>query len=174
VFAGRALGLVGDRAAIPVLETMVREEVSWTFLRAAAAEGLARLGVDRYLCELVGMLGEQTQYVQNLVPSFLLEVAAERPLAVSTCLVRGLADAAPLAREVSAWVAGAARLAATAPALRAALADEALGVRIAAVWALGVLGDPDARPALEAAARDRDPELQRFAREALGRLEQAS
>jgi HEAT repeat protein len=170
LFAAQALAARGDPAAVPVLETVLRDERR-VYLRVAAAEALARLGQPEHLCDLIGALGMQRHEVQDVVPSFLLEAAREHPEQVGACLARGLEEPAPLAREVSAWIAGAAPLPSAAPALREALEDRSHAVRIAAAWALGQLRDGAARPTLARLAGDADPELSEFAREALARLD---
>jgi HEAT repeat protein len=170
-FAARALGTLGDRAAEPALATLLREDTR-TGVRVAAAEALVRLGQLDALAELTGVLGRQRHEVQDLVPSFLIEAAHRHPDAVGRELARMLGEGNALARETSAWIAGAARTAEAAPALRRALDADVPAVRIAAAWALGRLGDAAARPALARLAGDDAGPLGAFAREALGRVEE--
>jgi HEAT repeat protein len=169
VVAARALAGAGDVAAVPALEQVLRDEKR-IGLRVAAAEALVRLGRLEHLDELVGVLGVQKHEVQDVVPSTLLEVGRVHPAEVGAALGRMMIEGNPLARETSAWVAGALPAAAAGPALRRALEDRAVGVRIAAAWAVGRLRDAPAREALVRLADHPDPELREFVREALSRL----
>ena len=173
LFAPAALAAAGDTGAIPVLEAVLRDERR-VYLRVAAAEALARLGRPDHLCDLVTALGVPHHEVQDVVPSFLLDAMSEYPREVSGCLERGLADPVPLVREVSAWIAGAARASGLAPVLRDALGDRDRAVRIAAAWAVGRVGDTAATPALATLAAGADAEVGMFAREALARLRGAA
>jgi hypothetical protein len=152
----------------------MRDETKRPFLQVVAARGLVRLGEPRYLCDLMGLLAERKHEVQDTVPSWVITEAQAEPAAVERCVVAQLKDAPPLARETSAWIAGAAGLAGTAPALRAALDDPAPSVRIAAIWALGVLRDSAARDALARIAGGAADAERAFASEALARLAQAT
>ncbi|HUE31252.1 MAG TPA: glycosyltransferase family 39 protein [Verrucomicrobiae bacterium] len=170
VFAAHALAAPGDPASLSALDDLLGER-RLVDLRVAAAEALARAGRTEHLCDLVDALAIPLHEVQDVVPSALLDAARTHPAEVAACLARGLADPAPLAREVSAWVAGVARADGVAPALRRALADPRREVRIAAAWATGQLRDGAARFALAGLARDPDPEMGAFAREALARVD---
>ncbi len=170
VFAAHALAAAGDPASLPALDGLLGER-RLVYLRVAAAEALARAGRTEHLCDLVETLAIPLHEVQDVVPSALLDAARMHPEEVATCLARGLADSTPLAREVSAWIVGAARAAGAVPALRRALADPRREVRIAAAWAVGQLRDGASRVALAALARDPDPEMGAFAREALARVD---
>jgi hypothetical protein len=171
VFAGRALAMVDDRDAIPVFEQAFVEEEKRPYLRVVAAEGLVRFGELDRLCDLVAMLSQRKHEVEDTVPSFLLDMAAQHPEQVTACLAKGLASDQPLERETSAWIAGEARLVALAPHLLPLLDDGRPGPRLAAIWALGMLRDASARPKLAALADDGDAQVRAFAAEALGRME---
>ena len=170
VFVAHALAATGDRAAAPVLEALLQEERR-AYLRVAAAEALIELGHAERLCDLVETLAVPLHEVQDVVPSALLDAARTHPEALAECLGRGLAHPAPLVREASAWIAGAAGAGALAPALRRALDDGSPAVRIAAAWAAGQLRDGAARAALAALAGGPDPELGAFATEAVARID---
>ena len=170
VFAAHALAAAGDPESLPALDGLLGER-RLVYLRVAAAEALARTGRTEHLCDLVETLAIPLHEVQDVVPSALLDAARMHPEEVATCLARGLADPTPFAREVSAWIVGAARAGGAAPAVRRALADPRREVRIAAAWAAGQLRDGASRVALAALARDPDPEMGAFAREALARVD---
>jgi HEAT repeat protein len=172
LFATHAVSLAGDRGAVPALEEAFRAEAGKPEMQAIAAQALVRLGERRYVCELVALLAFQKHEVQDLVPSFLLETARTMPDEVGRCLAESIRQGALLEREMAAWVAGAAGLAATSPALRPALDDPFVPVRIAAVWALGALADGAAVPALARLAADGDAAVRPFAAEALARAGQ--
>ena len=170
VFVAHALAAAGDRAAVPVLEALLHDERR-AYLRVAAAEALVELGHPERLCDLVETLAVPLHEVQDVVPSALLDAAETHPQALAECLGRGLAHRAPLVRETSAWIAGAAGTGALTPALRRALDDGSPAVRIAAAWAAGRLRDGAARAALAALAGGPDPELGAFATEAVARID---
>src|SRR2546429_5133330 len=170
VFAAHALAAAGDAAALPALDGLLGER-RFVYLRVAAAEALARAGRTEHLCDLVETLAIPLHEVQDVVPSALLDAARTHPEALAECLGRGLAHPAPLVREASAWIAGAAGAGALAPALRRALDDGSPAVRIAAAWAAGQLRDGAARAALAALAGGPDPELGAFATEAVARID---
>jgi HEAT repeat protein len=173
VFAIAALADAHDQAALPVLVRVVQEERRRPLLQVLAAEALVGFGRTEYLCELTRLLDEQKHDVQDVVPSFLLDVADRLAAPLATCLRRELREGQPLGREVAAWVAGAAAMRDLAPDLRGKLDDEALSVRVAATWALGMLADLEARPVLARLAEDGDAELRAFAVEALARVDGA-
>jgi HEAT repeat protein len=176
LFAARSLALAGDREAIPVLEEVIRverglvREEYGAHLRIAAAEALVQLGRPEQLCTLVTHLALRIHEAQDTMPSVLIELVRRHPREGARCLAGGLASRAALAREMSAWVAGAVPLPAVAPELRAAAGDGDGAVRVAAVWALGRVRDGEARPVLARLAEDGDAELRAFAVEALGRI----
>ena len=153
-----------------VLEALLHEERR-AYLRVAAADALVELEQPERLCDLVETLAVPLHEVQDVVPSALLDAARTHPEALAECLGRGLAHPAPLVREASAWIAGAAGAGALAPALRRALDDGSPAVRIAAAWAAGQLRDGAARAALAALAGGPDPELGAFATEAVARID---
>jgi HEAT repeat protein len=173
VFAGHVLGLLRDPESRGPFEATLRDETKRPFLQVVAARGLVRLGEPARICDLMALLATRKHEVQDTVPSWVIAEARAEPREVERCVAQLLRDAPPLARETSAWIAGAAGLAGTAPALRAALEDPAPAVRIAAIWALGVLGDAAARPALARIADGAVDAERAFASEALERLGQA-
>ena len=173
VFAGHVLTLMRDAESKGPFEATLRDEEKRPFLQVIAARGLIALGETDKACDLVRLLGLFKHDVQDSVPSYLISVARDHPTEVTQCLVEGMKDPQPLAREGAAWIAGAAGLGGASPALRASLDDRVPAVRIAAIWALGVLRDPEARPALARIAGDGGEE-RAFAAEALARLPQVA
>ena len=143
-------------------------------LRLPMALALVRLGRLEYLRTLGELLGVQRHEVQDVVPTFLIELARSRPEPVADELVRMLEQGDALARENAAWIAGAASAGTTASALRTALDDPAPAVRAAAAWALGMLQDTGARGSLARLAEGEDHDVAAFAREALGRIERGA
>jgi len=114
--------------------------VGGTWVRVAVCEALVRLGRPDYLCHLVDMLGIDRHEVQDMMPSRLISEARRVPEDATRCLARGLAATEPLARQVSAYVAGVIPL----PTLRRELAtmstdDSDRTVRRAAAWSLARL-----------------------------------
>lgn len=171
VFAAWALTRLHDAEAAPAFERLVAEEEDRPLFQVLGATGLAELGRPAGACTLVELLGERKHETQNVSPSELIELADTGRVPVAGCVVSGLGDDVALTREVSAWIAGAASLAAAAPALRGALDDPDANVRMAAAWALGRLHDTAAVPALAALREGSDTRLAAFAAEALGRIE---
>lgn len=171
VFAAVALGLAGDREAIPALEATLREEWRRPLLQVLAAQSLVALGRPERLCDLVEMLGRQKHDIQDTVPSYLIAMTRVHPETSRHCLASGLAARASRVRELSAWIVGASGMRELGPALLPLLEDRR--ARLAAIWALGVLGETTAGERLVELARDPDPELRGFAEEALVRLSAA-
>jgi HEAT repeat protein len=165
--------LTGDRdpANVPLLATVYRIEARKPYLHMLAANALVHAGRLEYVCELAAYLGDKGHEYQDGVPSMLLEAATEHPHEVALCLAHGLLDERRRGREVSAWTAGAAGLAETAPVLRDALLDPEWRVRAAAAWALGRIGAAAARGDLEELSHDREARVRAFAADALARLD---
>jgi hypothetical protein len=170
LFAAWALGRLKDPEAAPVFEMLIEQETRRPLFQVLGAEGLTALGRPEAPCRLVDLLAQRKHDTQNTPPSFLLALAARRPAIVSQCLRAGLQHAGALAREVSAWIAGAADLRALAPAIRPNLADEDADVRMASLWALGRFRDSEARDAVAALTAGGRREAA-FAVEALERIE---
>ncbi len=137
-FATWLLAAARDDAAVPLYER-TRDEVDDPYLEMVATYALVRAGRLEHVCDLVEYLGARRHEMQDATPSVLIELAAEHPAEVASCLAHGIAEGNARGREVSAWTAGAAGLGATAPALRAALQDPEPRVRTAAAWALARL-----------------------------------
>jgi len=141
LFAAWVVAHRRDPLAGPAFANLVATESRRPFLQVIGAEGLVRGGNEAGLCPLVDLLGLRKHETQNVVPSFLLEdVPPAHEEALTRCLVAGLGSESDLEREVSAWVAGAAKLGGTASALHEATTDGTDEVRGAARWALGELG----------------------------------
>ena len=172
VFAAAALGLVGDREAVPALEATLREETKRPLLQVLAAQSLVTLGQPERLCDLVGMLGRQKHDIQDLVPSYLIGAARVHRETLARCLEAGLRAREARVREASAWIAGASGLRELVPGLLALVEDGR--ARIAAIWALGSLGDQVARDRLSELVDDPDRQVRAFVRDALSRLEASS
>ena len=170
VFAAWALARAHNVAAVPILRNTLDQESKRLFLQVVSAHALVELGHPDAVCALIPLLGYQRHDVQDMVPSFVIGWAQRFPEQLAVCLEQGLRQAHPMAREQSAWVAGATQLQALAPALRGALDDDKPAVRVAAVWALGRLADVAAVQALRRLAADADPAQQTFAAEALRRI----
>lgn len=138
-FASWLLAAARDPAAVPLFEA-ARAQVDDPYLEMVATYGLVRAGHLEYVCDLVDYLGARRHEMQDATPSVLIDLAPEHPAEVARCLSRGIAGGNARGREVSAWTAGAVRLAATMPALRdAARSDPEPRVRTAAAWALARL-----------------------------------
>lgn len=140
-FATWLLAAARDVEAIPLYRRM-RDETDDPYLEMVATYALVRAGRLEHVCDLVEYLGARRHEVQDATPSVLMDLAVEHPTEVASCLAHGIAAGNARGREVSAWTAGAAGLAATATALRAALDDPEWRVRTAAAWALARLGTP--------------------------------
>ncbi|HEV7731739.1 MAG TPA: glycosyltransferase family 39 protein [Candidatus Binatia bacterium] len=134
-FAAWLLAATPDPDAIPILQA-AKADTNDPYFETIATYALVRAGRLEYVCDLVQFLGQRRHEMQDATPSLLIDLAAEHPSAVASCLRRGIVDSTARGREVSAWTAGAARLDATAPALRDALHDPEPRVRAAATWAL--------------------------------------
>jgi hypothetical protein len=119
------------------------------------------------------MLGRYKHELQDTIPNLLLGLPPSYADALADCLGRGLTQPARLGREVTAWVAGSAKLPVLGPALEAALDDPEWRVLVAAVWALGMIRHQPARGRLAALANDADATMRGFAVEALARLDGA-
>jgi HEAT repeat protein/4-amino-4-deoxy-L-arabinose transferase-like glycosyltransferase len=181
IFAAHVFDAARDVAAIRTLEQMLEHRrelalsVVGTWQRVALHEALASLGRPEHLCDLVVLLRRQAHEVQDIMPSNFIRIARRHPEEAARCLARGLGDAEPLAREMSAYLGGAIPLAGLAPALRDALRAEEPAVRHAAAWALGRVRDPLARDALGRLAADagEEADVRATAREAVGRIGRA-
>jgi HEAT repeat protein len=170
-FAAWVLAASNDTESAPVLRDVVDTSEKNPYLRLVAVYGLMRGGGPEQLCALVDLVGDKRHEYQDAVPSLLLDEAAQHPASLAACLRRSLADARARAREMSAWIAGAAGLRDVAPTLRGALGDPERRVRIGAAWALGRLADVEARPALTQMVGEPDEQIRAFAAEALARLD---
>jgi HEAT repeat protein len=142
VIAVHALGKAGDAEAIPILEHMLQTcapidpAAGGDGCRVDRAMALVRLGRPAYLCELVDLFGIERHEIQDGIPSFVIAESRRSPLEGARCLARGLDAPEPLARIVSAYVAGQIPLPALADALEVRAHDPDTAVRAAADWAL--------------------------------------
>lgn len=194
--AARALGLIGDAAALPVLFTAASD--SDAYVRAEATAALERLNPEaRSTAILLRSLDDKSpatrvEAVEKLaaVPTDAVSLALTRRLGdpspeVRNAVIRALAKfddpatrqrvgaafASPdlVTRQSAITLAGELRLAEQRPAITAVAADETVPgpVRAEAVRALGKI-ESDLAPLLRA-AQDKDPLVREAAAEVLSR-----
>jgi hypothetical protein len=157
----RALGEIGDPAAVPALIAALNDEdgeVRW-----GAAEALGEIGDPAAVPALIAALRDEERKVRWGAAEALGEIGD--PVAVPA-LTAALSDENQEVRWGAAEALGKIGDPAAVPALIAALNDKVSRVRQEAQWALAHIG-PAAVPALRAALRDEDQDVRREAKEAL-------
>jgi HEAT repeat protein len=162
--AAKALGRIGDAAAVPGLLAALRDE-SWQ-VREAAAEALGEIGAPA-VPGLLAALRDADWQVRRAAAAALREIG---DAAAVPGLLAALRDADWVVRREAAEALGEIGDAAAVPGLLAALRDADWVVRREAAEALGEIGDAAAVPGLLAALRDADW----VAAEALGRIGDAA
>jgi HEAT repeat protein len=162
--AAKALGRIGDAAAVPGLLAALRDE-SWQ-VREAAAEALGEIGAPA-VPGLLAALRDADWQVRRAAAAALREIG---DAAAVPGLLAALGDADANVREAAAAALGEIGDAAAVPGLLAALGDADWRVRRAAAAALGEIGDAAAVPGLLAALRDAEEDVRRAAAAALGQI----
>ncbi|WP_028459444.1 HEAT repeat domain-containing protein [Chloroflexus sp. Y-396-1] len=165
--AARALGRIGDAAAVPELLAALRD-ADWN-ARRAAAEALVQIGAAA-VPGLLAALRDASEWVRQVAASALGRIG---DAAAVPELLHALRDANPDVREAAAGALGRIGDAAAVPELLHALRDANPGVHEAAVEALRQIGAP-AVPGLLAALRDAREWVRQVAARALGRIGDAA
>ena len=185
--AAKALGEIGDAAAVEPLITALRDEDPWA--RSFAASALGLIGGPAAAEPLVAALRDA---VEPLVAALRDSESGVREAATASLgliglkirvtfgsapvvpLILALRDEEWFVRYGAATALGSMRDAATVQPLVTALQDEDHRVRMRAALALGQIGDAAAVEPLIAALRDSDDGARGAAAEALGKIGDAA
>lgn len=164
-YAARALGIIGDRQAVPALMDALQGPNKYVCLYAGWA--LGALADRRAVPALMTALRDKDQDLRRYAAWALGEIG-DRQAALA--LIVALQDEDSGTRQHTAEALGKIEDGRAVPALTAALRDADSGTRRYAALALGNIGDVRAVPALTAALWDTDGDTQKYAAGALGKL----
>ncbi|HET9950948.1 MAG TPA: HEAT repeat domain-containing protein [Candidatus Eisenbacteria bacterium] len=177
--AARALGHIGNRGSVPVLDAALRDPVA--AVRREAAFGLGLIGDSAAVGPLLGRLAHETDagtrvaIVTSLGNVAAGSAGAGRPNeSVGRALANSLKGPRVSERWAAAFAAARLRDSSLVEPLRRAARDPRPDLRWRAAYALGKIGERNAAPTLRTLSFDKDAMVRAAAARALGEVGDSS